>query len=439
MADMNQDHGQEDRDELVNERSQALAGKATSNTQKNVMIGVMVVVFLILAVLLLAPQQVRQLFGGGTSSSEKMQETSTADDGISTEMTIPEAVDTEPDSVEVPEAMPRSEPDNSAYLDQIEELERQLEALRGQSGTDPAAIKELLDQQAALLREQFEQEREMRQAEFERQLAAAREAANSMSDEEAAARARLEEERARREAIAREQINSDGLVIDGSGRVNGAGSQPGGADRELTSNESFMAAATTQSYDTVRATTIANPSRTIVQGTTLEATLETAISTELPGIIRAVISHDVYSYDGQNVLLPRGSRLIGSYNSDVSIAQNRAQLAWNRAITPSGVSVELGGYGADELGMSGQTGHVDTRFGKRFGTAALISLIGLTPQFIVAENSDNENSQDLAEDLSGDLQNQTQSVLNDYLSLPPVIYIGQGTKLSVIVNRDLVF
>ena len=66
----------------------------------------------------------------------------------------------------------------------------------------------------------------------------------------------------------------------------------------------------------------------------------------------------------------------------MNVAQRRAQIAWTRAITPSGDSIMLGSIGADELGRSGQTGFVDTRFNERFGSAALISLIGAAPVVI---------------------------------------------------------
>ena len=110
-----------------------------------------------------------------------------------------------------------------------------------------------------------------------------------------------------------------------------------------------------------------------MQGTILEAALESAIDTDLPGAIRAVLTVDVLSYDGTSVLLPRGTRLIGTYSSKVKIAQSRALVAWNRAITPAGTSVELGGIGGDELGRSGQTGDVDTHFWEalRLGRADL--------------------------------------------------------------------
>ena len=329
----------------------------------------------------------------------------------------------------------------------IAELERDLAALRASQGDDPTlqeALQSVRDEMQAL----FDRERAEAEERYQLQLAAmARDMSSGqtgMSDEERDARARLEEERQRRAAIAEAQIMSDGIVLDASGAKTGGGSQggaasgsPGGGGRTLSSNEQFIQDASTQSYETVRATRIAAPDRTIVQGTTLNAVLETAISTELPGVIRAVVTDDVMSYDGLNALLPRGTRLIGSYNSDVSVVQGRVQIAWNRAVTPEGVSVELGGYGADALGMSGQAGTVDTRFRQRFGSAALISLMGAGPDVIVGRDTGGQTS-DAVQDVGDDLSTATQGVVADYLKAGPVIYIDQGTTMTVFVNRDLV-
>jgi len=97
-----------------------------------------------------------------------------------------------------------------------------------------------------------------------------------------------------------------------------------------------------------------------------------------------------------------------------------------------------GGVGGDTLGRSGQAGFVDTRFRERFGTAALITLIGAVPGALV-DSDDNDVVVELAEDVGADLQNVTNSILDDYLSLPPIIYIDQGAAMSIFVNRDLVF
>lgn len=443
-----------DRGRRLDDRRSNLEGRPASRGGRGLATAAMVLVVGGAGVALLMPGQVQRLFGDEPSTAEEMQTASDEPMGISTEITIePEPEPEEPVDTELA-AAPIDADGLARARARIAELEARIAAIQAEGPPDASEIDELLQRQAERMDEQWKRERELLEEAFERDLRDARmiepvpaglfPAGGDADDAEAeaAARARLEEERARRAEIAERQIASDGIVLDASGRIAGSTTTGGGGDRgggrELTSNEAFVEEASARSYDTVSATRIADPSRTIVQGSTLNATLETAIATELPGIIRAVISDDVYSYDGMTVLLPRGTRLIGSYNSDVSVVQDRVQLAWNRAVTPEGVSVELGGYGADELGRSGQAGRVDSRFRQRFGSAALISLLGAAPEVVVSGQA-SSSSQEVAEDLGGDLQNSSRSVVEDYLSVPPVIFVEQGTPLTVIVNRDLVF
>lgn len=384
----------------------------------------------------------------GVDTGLPFDRTQPADTGAPAQTQMPPAV------VQVPAAGD----DGSAERQRIAALEKQLADLKAAQGTPPdfeAQLQSVRDEMQA----SFDRQRAEADEQYRLQLAALQAGQSSgdagMSDAERDARARLEEERKRRAAIAEAQIMSNGIVLDASGAKtgsesngNGAGGSGGGGSgdsgsggsdggRQLSSNETFMAQTSTQSYDTVRATRIAAPNRTIVQGTSLNAVLETAISTELPGVIRAVVTDDVMSYDGTNVLLPRGTRLIGSYNADISVVQGRVQMAWNRAITPKGVSVELGGYGSDALGMSGQAGKVDTRFRQRFGSAALISLISAGPDVIVNRNTGGQSS-DTVQNVGDNLTNSAQGVMGDFLKAPPVITIDQGTTMTVFVNRDLV-
>lgn len=181
---------------------------------------------------------------------------------------------------------------------------------------------------------------------------------------------------------------------------------------------------------------IANPSNTVIQGTVIQAALETAISSELAGQVRAITSENVYSYDGARLLIPAGSRLIGRYRSGVEIAQSRVTVAWDRIILPNDQTVQISSFGADELGRSGITGFVDTRFAERFGSAALISLISAAPS-VAANQTEDEIAEDVLEDIGDDLADATDSVIGEYLSIGPVIYVDQGARITVMVDRDL--
>ena len=185
-----------------------------------------------------------------------------------------------------------------------------------------------------------------------------------------------------------------------------------------------------------QAEVIANPSNTVVQGTMIQAIMETALDSSLPGQTRAIVSEDVYSYDGTRLLIPRGSRLIGRYRSGVEVAQRRVTIAWDRIVLPTDQTVRISSFGGDELGRSGVTGLVDTRFGERFGSAALISIISAAPSVAASEVED-ETTADVLEDVGDDLADATDSVIGEYLSIGPVIHVDQGARVTVMVDRDL--
>jgi type IV secretion system protein VirB10 len=251
--------------------------------------------------------------------------------------------------------------------------------------------------------------------------------------EEDARLAELERRRAAEAAAREARVNSPMLAWSGMG---------GGAEGEseveaarLSADEAFVRGGASPAPVT-RAELIVNPGHTVVRGTMIQAVLETAMDSTLPGVIRAVVSEDVHSFDGTRVLIPRGAQLIGRYRSEVSLAQSRVMVGWDRIILPDNQTVAISAFGGDELGRSGVTGDVDTRFGQRFGSAALISLIGAVPA-AAAASIDDEATSDAASDVAGDLRDASRSVMQEYLSIRPVIRVPQGTRITVMVDRDL--
>ena len=185
-----------------------------------------------------------------------------------------------------------------------------------------------------------------------------------------------------------------------------------------------------------QAEVIANPANTVVQGTMIQAVMETALDSSLPGQTRAVISEDVFSYDGSRLLIPRGSRLIGRYRSGLKVSQRRVTIAWDRIILPTDQTIRISAFGGDALGRSGVTGEVDTRFLQRFGSAALISIISAAPSAAASKVQDG-TAADVLQDVGDDLADATDSVIGEYLSIGPVIHVDPGARVTVMVDRDL--
>ncbi len=175
----------------------------------------------------------------------------------------------------------------------------------------------------------------------------------------------------------------------------------------------------------------------IAQGKMIGAVLETAISSDLPGMVRAVVSEDVYSLDGQMLLLEKGSRLVGEYQSGVRQGQVRVFVTWNRVITPNGVDVRLESPGTGPLGRSGLAGWVDNHFLERFGSSVLLSVIGGYSAKIASEGS--PSSAQIQQDINESFNRSAEIALENSINIPPTINKNQGEYIKVFVARDLNF
>lgn len=170
----------------------------------------------------------------------------------------------------------------------------------------------------------------------------------------------------------------------------------------------------------------------VAEGKTLAATLETAISSDLPGKLRAIVTSDVWSEDGSSRLILKGSRLIGEYRSGLVRGQTRVFVIWTRLLEPDGTDVAIGSPGTDDLGRAGLTGEIDRHFVERFGAAFLLSLIG-------SATTASQGGNTFVINTSQGFGQVAQDSLQDSVNIPPTIYVDQGTPVQVFVARDLIF
>ncbi len=202
-------------------------------------------------------------------------------------------------------------------------------------------------------------------------------------------------------------------------------------------------------------TYIADRVHTIAQGKLLTAVLETAINTEIPGSVRAVIGRDVYGESGNDVLIPRGSRLFGAYSSEIKRGQGRVQINWSRLIRPDGVDLAISSVAADQFGRAGIAGEVDNKYSSVItnslltsvlavgGVAAAQSLLGnqattttANPTQGTTTTTGNATNQALY-DVTKTIVDTVGQIVNSALDLTPVIRVPQGTRITVIVNADI--
>ena len=210
-----------------------------------------------------------------------------------------------------------------------------------------------------------------------------------------------------------------------------------GDDKSASPEDRFAAKVAGMGAETTQATRLRDTALVAPQGTVIPAILETAINSDLPGFVRAVVSRDVKGFDGSTVLIPRGSKLIGQYRSGVAAGQSRAFVVWSRVLTPEGVSVEIGSPAADRLGRGGLDGETNTHFFQRFGGAIMLSVLSAGLQ-AAAGNSGNTNTA-IVIGSPQQASNIASIALQKQIDIPDTITVAQGTPIRVFVARDLDF
>ncbi len=202
----------------------------------------------------------------------------------------------------------------------------------------------------------------------------------------------------------------------------------------FSSDEQFAARAGDEAVPTSHVQHLSHPNRVVAQGTVIPAVLETALNSDLPGYARALVSRDVRSFDGSQVLVPRGSRLIGQYKSALQAGQSRALIVWNRLLRPDGVSVQLGSPATDDVGETGLAGKVNSHFMQRFGSAILLSVVeGLAS----AVGGSGSNTVVLGSVGGG--TGAAGVALQNQIKISPTVRVMQGTPIQVFAARDLDF
>lgn len=181
-------------------------------------------------------------------------------------------------------------------------------------------------------------------------------------------------------------------------------------------------------------------------GFVIPATLISGINSDLPGQIVAQVSQDVSdTATGKYLLIPQGSRLVGTYANDVAYGQQRVLIAWQRIIFPDGKALDIGSMpGADSAGYAGFHDQVNNHYLRIFGSAFLMS--GVTAGVTLSQDNGNNNdsnnqraSDALSEALGQQLGQVMIEMIRKNMNIAPTLEIRPGYRFNVIVTKDLTF
>lgn len=180
-------------------------------------------------------------------------------------------------------------------------------------------------------------------------------------------------------------------------------------------------------------------------GFVVPAMLISGINSDLPGQIMAQVAQDVFdTATGRYMLIPQGSRLVGTYSNEVAYGQSRVLIAWQRIVFPDGKAMDIGAMpGSDEAGYAGFADQVNHHFMRVFGSAVLMSAV------VAGVSMSQNNTQSiygrqrasdaLSESLGQQIGMVTAQMIAKNLNIAPTIEIRPGYRFNVIVTKDMTF
>jgi type IV secretory pathway VirB10-like protein len=175
----------------------------------------------------------------------------------------------------------------------------------------------------------------------------------------------------------------------------------------------------------------------VFEGTVLEGVVTNHIDGGLTGPILIMLTTDYYSHDHQQLLMPQGTRLIGTVQSVGSQQQRKMFVTFHRAVCPDGFSLDFDKYiGLDPLGTTGLATKVDHGYLQAFAAAAAIGGLGGLAQ-IGNNGSVFSPSSQIRDGISEQSAQEGEQVLNHFLNRLPIITLKEGSRARVYIGRDI--
>jgi len=177
----------------------------------------------------------------------------------------------------------------------------------------------------------------------------------------------------------------------------------------------------------------------VMAGSVIAASLVTGLKSDLPGMVVAQITENVFdSVTGRTLLIPQGARLIGSYDSVVAFGQSRALLVWRRIVLPDGTSIQIDNLPAtDTAGYAGLEDDVDYHTWALLKGIALATLLGVGTELSFGSN-EGDLVRAIRESTQQNADRAGQRLTEKNLNIQPTLTVRPGWPLRVIVHKDLI-
>ncbi|EAL4281588.1 type IV secretion system protein VirB10 [Campylobacter coli] len=179
------------------------------------------------------------------------------------------------------------------------------------------------------------------------------------------------------------------------------------------------------------------------KGTYIGCALKTRLVSSIKGGIACIVSNNVYSANGNTLLIEKGSTITGTFNAgQLDDGMDRLFVIWQEIRTPNNIIIPVYSGATDELGASGMQGWVDHHYMKRFGSAILLSMIDDSMAILadqLSKNGNNNNYYNYSENTRENVNEIANTALEKMIDIKPTLYKNHGDLVGVYVNRDIDF
>lgn len=177
----------------------------------------------------------------------------------------------------------------------------------------------------------------------------------------------------------------------------------------------------------------------LFEGTVIETVLTDRLNGTFAGPVDAMVTTPVYSHDGQHLLIPQGSRILGEVQRVTATGQQRVAVAFHRLIMPDGFAISLDQFkGLNQIGETGLKDKTDQHYIQIFGASLALGAIAGIEQ-AGASYGYNTSGLDLyRQGVSESLSSSATRILDRFLNVLPTITIREGHRIKVYLTNDLV-
>lgn len=177
----------------------------------------------------------------------------------------------------------------------------------------------------------------------------------------------------------------------------------------------------------------------LMEDTILETVLVNRLAGASIGPVIAMVTTDVYSTSGSHLLIPQGTRLLGTVSAVASTNQERLFVAFHRMIYPDGYSVSLDKFkGLDVVGQTGLRDLVNHHYVQIFGTSIALAAVAATTQ--IGNNSSlltYDWGSQMRNGVSQGLGQSAQRVMERFMNILPTFTIRERSRVKIMLASDM--